>query len=90
MWDSVEFRRIVVAAGDRGNVQLAIGLLGNYCGNELKLQRIWLDVFARYDRGRRIYEKRGYREFDQRGNGTDKLVYYDKKVITRANAVCTV
>jgi len=60
---SVEFRRIVVGEKGRGTGQQAISLMEEYCKQQLKRHRVWLDVFEHNQRGRHIYEKLGYREF---------------------------
>lgn len=75
---SVEFRRIVVSAKGNGFGQSAIIEMENFCKNQLKRNRVWLDVFEFNERGRYIYEKLDYVQFDQEDYHGKPLLYYEK------------
>ena len=77
---SVEFRRIVVADRGRGTGQHAILAMETYCRHKLKRERIWLDVFEDNDRGRHVYGKLGYREFDYGTLQNRRLIYMQKSL----------
>ena len=77
---SVEFRRIVIAERGRGIAQAAIGLMEDYCRNELGRKRIWLDVFDFNRRGRHVYQKLGYRYFEQQIYAGKTLLFFDKSI----------
>ena len=76
--DSIEFRRIVVASKGCGTGQRAIAAMENYCRQQLKCKRIWLDVFASNRRGRHVYEKLGYQLFDRGELDGRDLLYLHK------------
>lgn len=78
--ESVEFRRVVVVRTERGIGQIAIQLMEQYCKQELKRKRIWLDVFETNTRGWHIYEKLGFHQFDNHQDGDESLRYYDKVI----------
>ena len=75
---SVEFRRIVVGDKGKGTGQQAIALMEDYCARQLNRKRIWLDVFAHNQRGRHIYEKLGYQEFDRYELNGSVLILLEK------------
>jgi RimJ/RimL family protein N-acetyltransferase len=75
---SVEFRRIVVADKGKGLAQAAIPAMEEYCRERLGRNRIWLDVFEFNQRGQHIYQKLGYRRFDQGEAEGKVLFFYDK------------
>ncbi len=75
---SVEFRRVVIDEQQRGVGQTAIRLMEQYCAQDLKRQRIWLDVYAANARGRHIYEKLGYTLFNKSSDET--VLYYEKNI----------
>ena len=75
---SVEFRRVVIDEQQRGAGQTAIRLMEQYCAQDLKRQRIWLDVYAANARGRHIYEKLGYTLFTKSSDET--VLYYEKNI----------
>ena len=77
---SVEFRRIVVAVRDRGIGQRAIPAMEAWCRDKLDRKRIWLDVFDSNHRGRHVYEKLGYRQFDQAPYDHRTLFFYHKEL----------
>ena len=78
--DSVEFRRIVIRDKGRGAGQQAIRLLEDWCREHLQCRRIWLDVFDFNARGRYVYEKLGYRQFDARDFDGKTLCFYEKRL----------
>ncbi len=78
--DSVEFRRIVIANKGMGIGQSAIPAMEDYCRDQLKRTRIWLDVFEFNRRGQHIYEKLGYRFFDSGELDGKKLLFYEKNL----------
>ena len=49
-----------------------------YCRERLGRSRIWLDVFEFNQRGQHIYQKLGYRRFDQGEVEGKVLFFYDK------------
>ena len=77
---SIEFRRIVVFEKGRGIAQIAIPLMEEYCRLNIPRPRIWLDVYDFNSRGIHLYEKLGYRRFDQREHQGKRLFFYDKKL----------
>lgn len=77
---SVEFRRIVVADKNAGTGQRAIGLMENYCRDQLGRRRIWLDVFEHNRRGQHVYRKLGYRETGSGEIDGKKLLYFAKSI----------
>ena len=76
---SVEFRRIVVARQNRNIGQQAITLMEEYCRDRLVRRRVWLDVFESNHRGRHIYTKFGYREFDRRPQDDGRVLILMEK-----------
>ncbi|MCP4187882.1 MAG: GNAT family N-acetyltransferase [Gammaproteobacteria bacterium] len=77
---SVEFRRIVVATKGNGIGQAAMLDMERYCKEVLKCCRIWLDVFEINKRGRYIYNKLGYRQFETGEYDGKVLLYFDKQI----------
>lgn len=77
---SVEFRRIVVSSRDQGIGQQAITLMEDYCRDIFQRQRIWLDVFDYNERGRHVYEKLGYRQFETKELDGRTLLFYQKSL----------
>jgi RimJ/RimL family protein N-acetyltransferase len=77
---SVEFKRIVVSAKERGIGQFAIASMESFCSKELRRSRIWLDVFEHNHRGRHIYEKLGYTKYGEAAHGGRRLWLYEKSV----------
>ena len=75
---SVEFRRIVVSTKGQGIGQSAIKQMEQFCRTVLGRSRIWLDVFEFNQRGRYIYEKRGYQRFGEDTHGGKRLLLYEK------------
>lgn len=78
--DSVEFRRIVVSAKDRGIGQSAIAAMEQFCRTELKRTRVWLDVFEHNTRGRYVYEKLGYERYGEAHHQGKRLLLYEKRL----------
>ncbi|KZN44061.1 GNAT family N-acetyltransferase [Pseudoalteromonas luteoviolacea] len=76
---SVEFRRIVIASKGQGVGQKAISLMETHCVKQLNCKRIWLDVFESNLRGIHIYNKLGYRPFDDSLHMGKKLILMEKK-----------
>lgn len=78
---SVEFRRIVVANRGNGIGQRAIPAMEAWCRERLGRRRIWLDVFDTNHRGRHVYEKLGYRRYDQKPWDDRILYFYEKRLV---------
>ncbi len=76
--ESVEFRRILIDQAKRGVGQLAIKTMENFCKNELRVKRIWLDVYEDNVIGRHIYEKLGYQYFKRELAEGRNLLFYEK------------
>ena len=68
----------MVGAKGAGTGQGAIRAMEAYCSNQLRRERIWLDVFASNSRGRHVYRKLGYREF-KRGELRGKALLFMEK-----------
>ncbi len=79
---SVEFRRIVVTPRGAGIGQRAIPAMEAWCRDRLGRRRIWLDVFDSNPRGRHVYEKLGYRRFDEAAYDHRRLYFYHKELVT--------
>ena len=75
---SVEFKRIVVSVRNRGFGQSAMVAMEDFCTTKLNRKRVWLDVFEFNARGRHIYEKFGYVQFDYREHHGKPLLFYEK------------
>ncbi|KID33760.1 MULTISPECIES: GNAT family N-acetyltransferase [Pseudoalteromonas] len=75
---SVEFRRIVVAKKGLGIGQEAINQMEKYVLEELRITRIWLDVFADNTRAQHIYQKLGYQQFDTMPYDNKILLLFEK------------
>lgn len=78
---NVEFRRIVVGTKGRGYGQRAISAMESYCASTFCTKRIWLDVFRSNFRGRHIYAKLGYKEFDSKPHAWGELVLMEKELL---------
>ena len=78
--DSVEFRRIVIAHKGKGIGQQAIPEMEKFCIRTLNCKRIWLDVYDFNSRGIHLYEKLGYRRFDQYDLEGKRLFLYEKQL----------
>ena len=59
--DSIEFRRIVVSRKEKGFGKESIKLIKEYCFQELRAHRIWLDVFENNDRAIGLYKSQGFK-----------------------------
>ena len=79
--NSVEFRRIVVTPRGDGIGQRAIPAMEDWCRDRLGRGRIWLDVFDSNPRGRHVYEKLGYRRFDE-APYDNRILYFYHKALT--------
>ncbi len=77
---SLEFRRIVVAERGLGIGRAAIGLMEEYCRDQLGRDRVWLDVFDFNHRGRHLYQKLGYRYFDRGELDGKTLLFFEKSL----------
>ena len=75
---SLEFRRISIDKTSRGVGQVAIKEMERFSKRNFTVQRIWLDVFADNDIGRHIYEKLGYKQFNEELREGRKLLFYEK------------
>lgn len=77
---SVEFRRVLIDANERGIGQTAIAQMERYCREVLGAKRIWLDVYDDNTRGKHIYEKLGYTRFKSEARGERLLHFYEKSL----------
>lgn len=77
---SIELRRIVIANRGRGTGQAAMRALETWCREKLQRRRIWLDAFDFNARGRHVYSKLGYNQFDQRDYQGKQLLFYEIKL----------
>ncbi|TMN39323.1 GNAT family N-acetyltransferase [Pseudoalteromonas sp. S2755] len=75
---SVEFRRIVVAKKGLGIGQEAINQMEKYVLEELRISRVWLDVFEDNLRAQHIYQKLGYQQFDTMPYDNKILLLFEK------------
>ena len=75
---SVELRRIVIARRGIGTGQRSMRALETWCLEELRRRRVWLDVFDFNARGRHVYSKLGYEQFDQRDYQGKQLLFFEK------------
>ena len=78
--DSVEFRRIVVAQKGQGIGQVAITAMECWVAEQLRRERIWLDVFESNPRGQHVYRKLGYQQFKTGEFGGRKLLFMEKRI----------
>ena len=53
-------------------------LMEEYGVREFGVNRIWLDVYENNARGMHVYEKMGYRRFNQKKTGERILYFYEK------------
>ncbi|NRA65277.1 MAG: GNAT family N-acetyltransferase [Pseudobacteriovorax sp.] len=78
---SVEFRRIVIRPRGQGFGQKAIAEMEIFCAAELKVRRIWLDVYEHNERGRHLYHKLGYSEFKTSIRAEEgDLLFFEKMI----------
>ena len=75
---SLEFRRISIDQSSRGVGQTAINEMERFCGDNFSVQRIWLDVYQDNVIGRHVYEKLGYKQFNEELREGRKLLFYEK------------
>ncbi|WP_026970487.1 GNAT family N-acetyltransferase [Aliagarivorans marinus] len=75
---SVELRRLVVSQRGLGIGQQAMLAMEEYCQQALGCSRIWLDVYASNERGRHVYHKLGYRQFDEQAYRGQRLLLLEK------------
>ena len=75
---SLEFRRVLIDQYKRGIGQAAITEMENYCRENFRVDRIWLDVYEDNEIGIHIYEKMGYRQFKAEREDGRKLLFYEK------------
>ena len=75
---SVELRRILVSAGHRGIGQRSMQLAEAWCREKIGRDRIWLDVYEDNTVGRHIYNKLGYRQFDEELIDGRRLLFMEK------------
>jgi RimJ/RimL family protein N-acetyltransferase len=59
---SLELRRIVVQSKGRGIGRQAVQLIKQYCFEQLRFHRLWLDVYADNDRAIHLYRSEGFVE----------------------------
>ena len=78
---NVQFKRILVDERHLGVGQRAILAMENYCITELKVNRIWLDVFKSNNRAIHIYEKLGYKVFKVGEEDSRAVLFYEKSTL---------
>jgi len=76
--NSLEFARVLIDQSYRGIGQQAMKLMEEYGVREFGVNRIWLDVYENNARGMHVYEKMGYRRFNQKKTGERILYFYEK------------
>ena len=76
--NTVQFKRILINECHLGIGQKAIIAMENYCITELKIKRVWLDVFKSNNKAIYIYEKLGYKVFKQGIEGSREVLFYEK------------
>jgi diamine N-acetyltransferase len=59
--DSIEFRRIVISKKGEGIGTDSVGLIREYCFENLKAHRIWLDVLSDNHRAIKLYLSQGFK-----------------------------
>jgi RimJ/RimL family protein N-acetyltransferase len=75
---SLEFARILIDQNYKGIGQQVMKLMEEYGVGELGVKRIWLDVYENNARGMHVYEKLGYRRFNQKSIDGRLLYFYEK------------
>jgi diamine N-acetyltransferase len=58
---SLEFRRIVIQSKGKGFGRQCLKLTKDYCFNNLKFHRLWLDVFDDNERAITLYTSEGFK-----------------------------
>ena len=76
--NSLEFARILIDQNFKGIGQEAMKLMEEYGIREYGVNRIWLDVYEDNSRGMHVYEKLGYKRFDQESIDGRMLYFYEK------------
>lgn len=59
--NSIEFRRIVISKKEKGLGKESISLIKKYCFENLKVHRIWLDVYDDNMRAIGLYKSQGFK-----------------------------
>lgn len=59
---NIEFRRIVIDQKGKGYGRTAIKMMKKYCFEDLKCNRLWLDVIETNNRARALYKSEGFKE----------------------------
>ena len=78
--NAIELKRITIAEKGKGYGRAALKLIKNYCFEQLKCHRLWLDVFDFNERARHLYRSEGFveegiiRECIKREDGYKNLV----------------
>lgn len=77
---SIEFRRIVVTEPGRGYGKKVVSMVDEICRDELRRDRVWLDVFETNERARHVYEQCGYHRFGKSEHEGRRLLLYEKEI----------
>ena len=77
---AVQLKRILIDEKYLGIGQKALLHLENYCINELKSNRIWLDVFSNNLKAIYVYEKLGYMKFKESIQNLKTVLFYEKNL----------
>ena len=75
---NAQIKRVLVDERHLGVGQKAIVAMENYCITELKIEKIWLDVFKSNNRAIHIYEKLGYKVFKEDEEDSRAVFFYEK------------
>ena len=59
--NSLEFRRLIIAEKGYGYGREVLKMIKNFCLNELKFRRLWLDVFDFNYRAIALYQSEGFK-----------------------------
>lgn len=78
--NTVQLKRILINQCHLGIGKNAILAMENYCINQLKIERVWLDVFKSNAKAIHIYEKLGYKVFKQSIEDSREVLFYEKKL----------
>jgi len=76
--NTVQFKRIIIDENHLGIGQESIIAMELYCINELKIRRVWLDVFKNNNRAIHVYEKMGYNVFKRSVEASRDILFYEK------------
>ena len=76
--NTTQFKRILIDENYLGIGQESIIAMEHYCISELKIRRVWLDVFKNNNRAIHVYEKMGYNVFKRGVEASRDILFYEK------------